>query len=1055
MSNCRPKKEKIVKSISHWYIPPGGSAYVSSPIATFDYKFWHEVGGDNNNTKLIENGSKLEKLYRTRLYSPRGENTDGDVEYNWEYVYQQKYDVKVMDANDANDKELAPLEDSENEYTILGYDGEGAFENGDPIYYNKPIFKRQCKANTVYDEQYFYHVFNWPTSNISVNRAVNGIIKTSTTTTAGDPPVATTTSTYAAAPGNVTATLTIQGVDSVVENVPDGLIYYHGGTFSNKIFFRYQPDANSDGTLKVIAEGDTVNGWTISKVINYVTDKALRRRISKSSAKNKTPSYVFVNDLIDPKGKVNNVSNLPASYTGSIDDYYVVDDDQDTLNQLYYQWNGTAWVGPVNVTGILVGDRVKGKGISKDTLVTQIKGRKIFLSKPLRTRRIRKATFVNNVINKVNASTLCYAEISGGSADFTIGSYTTQAGCNISVVAGKGIKTRSAIVGIYAARNKRYVEYNPIFYNRDSDCEKTYVEDSNARYSVGDIILEDETLYVNDTELVFEPKTDITYRINQIYWNNFNMPVTKTELLKILDKYPDDSEYLEMEKYIISIVTPTLNEKKVARVLDSVCNDPIYPAVEKIYYPYKELDQLGNSFNSLATSSFDPCVTSSNPSPAFTVEELQNLINQNLTSSIASAGLVLPEEMYKQVISNENSLLNRLNGAVNTIQDSVSKIQQMPNLPAMVEGENEAPIDLVIQTIRRMPPKFGNLEFLIDDVIFDSDNSLNPNAVENNPFMTIRSIPAFTGSFSCSNPDITISTVTKTVGTITNAIDYVETTAAPPVQPPPLIPGLPPTTTKEWVEPGPEGTPGANEDDNKQFNKHKTCTGPRPYPKTIWKSDLSYQSKFGKTCNFRINEISNAVSDALSNKGNPYQDDPVYAELLEDVTSSSTSIKIKGSTANFMSSGYLLLPKYVMKQSESDLKNTSKHYYYLGEEIIYYGSKTANSFENCIRGQFGTTPTFEVIVPAEDIESGFLYTIQTLGDTNWADLGAPEGYGVGTTFKSTKDGTASTGTAYVFGSTLKPFDNAPPVNTVFHSYQKRNYIVQFWPYKLRTDTSNI
>ena len=62
MSNCRPKKEKIEKSISHWYIPDGGSAYVSSPIATFDYKFWHEVGGANNNTKLIENGSKLETL---------------------------------------------------------------------------------------------------------------------------------------------------------------------------------------------------------------------------------------------------------------------------------------------------------------------------------------------------------------------------------------------------------------------------------------------------------------------------------------------------------------------------------------------------------------------------------------------------------------------------------------------------------------------------------------------------------------------------------------------------------------------------------------------------------------------------------------------------------------------------------------------------------------------------------------------------------------------------------------------------------------------------------
>ena len=98
---------------------------------------------------------------------------------------------------------------------------------------------------------------------------------------------------------------------------------------------------------------------------------------------------------------------------------------------------------------------------------------------------------------------------------------------------------------------------------------------------------------------------------------------------------------------------------------------------------------------------------------------------------------------------------------------------------------------------------------------------------------------------------------------------------------------------------------------------------------------------------------------------------------------------------------------------------------------------------------------FEVIQNAADIETGYLYTIATLGNTNWSELGAPTGYTVGTTFKSVKDGTESTGTAYVFGSTTKPFDNAPAVNTVFNSYQKRNYIVQFWPYKLRTDTSSI
>lgn len=1088
MGNCRPKKEIIKKEISYWYYPPQSFTPVraSNTPVEFDYKHWHEVGGQNDTLKLISNGSKLEKLYRTRLYSPRGEDSDGNTEYKWEYVYQQKYEIKVMDTkNDPKDKQLDELDDPENEYSIYGYDIEGFYEEGDPIYYNKPIFKRQCKANTVYDEQYFAHIFYWP-DNVNISRKVAGIIGTTQTQTgtygtfgSDGSPVTNNASasqtTYEGVTGTVSGTFTVEGVDSVIENAPDGLIYYHGGSFDNKIFFTYEPDANSDGTLDVIAEGDTVNGWTIDKVINYVTNKSLRRRISKHSKKNQTPSYVFVNDLVDVRGKVSSVSALPAAYSGSIDDYYIVDDNEDTLNQLYYQWNGTAWIGPVNVTGILVGDKVLGKTIPLDTVVTEVKGRKIFLSKPLRARKVRKATFVNSSLNKVNVSTLCYAEISGGSTDFTKGgSYTTGNGCKIRVVAGKGIKTRSAVLGLYAARNKRYLEYSPIFYTENYDCEKIYTEDEDSKYINGDVILEGDEVYLDNVDLVYEPKRDIVYQINNIYWLNFNMPVSKTELKMWLSKYPDDSTFIQMQADIIDTLKASLNSRLVAKVLDSTCNDPIMPNYNKIYYPYEEIDTLTNAIEPLNELNFDECIVLQGPSDALSSNQLEEYLNAKLNSLITSSSFVLPEEMYKRVMTNPDSMYNQYINATNIIQESVSKIQTMPNVPPAIEGENEAPIDLIIQTIRRMPPKFGNLEFLVNDVIFDSDNSLNPNSVENNPTLIIKSIPAFVGNLTSNNPQFNLVKTTKTVRTITNAVDTYELGSGAPEPIPSgnvldtvtidgityqlTLSGLA-TNTATWMEPGPPGITGndigIDEVDNKQFYKHKYQTGARPYPRVIWNDGVNYQSKYFKIANFRMNEISAVVSEALVNKGNPYQDDPVYAEILENISPSATSIKIKGDTSRFFSSGYLLIPKYIMKQESSDLNNPSKHYFYLGEEIIYYGSKTANSFENCIRGQYGTNSSFEVTVPTGEILTNYLYTIQTLGDTNWTELGAPSGYGVGTTFRAIKDGVSGTGTAYIFGSTLKPFDSAPATNTVFTSYEKRNYIVQYWPYKLRTDTSTI
>jgi hypothetical protein len=1067
MSNCRPKKEIVEKEISHWYavepatFPP---TYARIPEGTkdsdgadFDFKHWHEVGGQNNNLKLVRNGSKLEKLQRVRLYVPRGEDSDGNTEYKWEYVYQQKYEVKLMDSKDAKDLQRDELQDPENEYNILGYDTEGFYEGGDPIYYNKPIFKRQCKANTVYDEQYFSHVFSWDPNPIVVNRKIAGLkLTTKTPPATGEPPTSTPVKIYEAVESTATGNLTIQRVDSEIANPPEGMIYYHGGTADNKIFFTYTPDSNSDGTLKVMPIGDTVNGWTVSKVVNYVTDKSLRRNVSKKSAKNKTPSYVFVNDMINPQGKVNSVSNLPSPYTGSIDDIYIVDVDPETENQEYYQWNGTIWIGPVNVTGIQVGDRVKGKGIRTGTVVTEIKGRKIFLSKPLTSRKVRRVTFINDVVNKVNSSTICYAEITGGSDDFTKDTeYVTGAGCKINVVAGKGIKSRSAIVGFWVASDRKYLEYAPYLYTRDSDCEKTFTEDDNAKYTLGDIVFSDGSFYKQQQELVTYPKNNFVYEINKIYWTAFGIPVDKTSLLTWMSKY-NESQILDMKLDIIQTIQTQFGNKVISKVLDSVCNDEIQPEMDKIYYPYEEIKDLEDKLDPIQDMSTDPCIVDV-PLAAFSSEELSNYISNNLENVIASSGMILPDEMYKRVIGNEDSMMNILKNASKKIEDSISRIQEMPKLPPMMEAENESPIPLTIDTIRRLPPKFGVLEYLIQDLVFTSDDSLNPNSIENNPVMTIRSIPRFTGTVTAGNADFTINTTYTNVGG-TNYVNEVLLTNAPPTTAgsesslpgyiPPLLPPTYTSTTIEWLEPGGPLDDHKKDVNNKQFIDHKTCSGARPYPCTIWKPGTNYQYQYGKTCNFRVNEISSAISEALKNKGNPYQDAPVYAEFTSDVLPSDTTISVK-STTGFMSSGYLLIPKYIIKQEKSDLNNVQKHFFYLGEEIIYYKNKTSTSFQNCTRGMFGTNSAFEVTLNASEILSGYLYTIKTLGDTDWKSFGAPEGFAVGTTFKSTQDGpTTTTGEVYVFGSTMTPFENAPQVNTVFTSYEKRNYVAQFWAYQV-------
>ena len=335
----------------------------------------------------------------------------------------------------------------------------------------EPVFDRECRGDHAYDENYFYHIFEWPTS-FSLSRTVGGFQSTSSSSTTGNtapvgqPSNSTTTgtTTYSTVSATVSGTLSLAKVDASVSGVNADSTVYYGGTDDNKIFFTYNTASATDVVVKV---GDVINGWTVDKVVNFIVDKALRKRVTSQSKKGKTPSYVYVGSK----------------------------------------------------TGITVGDGVNGKGVPTGTTVTAISAtdNKITLSAALKSKKIKTVVFTSPAVNKVNLSTVCYAEISGGSANFTVDTVysATGSGASIEVKSGKGITTRSAVVGMFFSTNKKSFEYTPIFYDKSTDCEQIIYKETEANYIIGTITLNDGSNFLASEYLCVDPHSTAAQIINE------------------------------------------------------------------------------------------------------------------------------------------------------------------------------------------------------------------------------------------------------------------------------------------------------------------------------------------------------------------------------------------------------------------------------------------------------------------------------------------------------------------------------------------------------------
>jgi hypothetical protein len=1095
MSNCSAKKDAVDAKLTFTYpqcpVPENGGAQNITIEFPYIDKYWFEVRPPDQGKKTIQNGSKQEKLKKSIIKVPdtsNPENANGDnVNFIENVYYQPEYEIITT-----NDDEII----------------------------SKPVYRRHCKADISYDEQYFYHIFEWPLTHAIEPRPAGGI----TVTTPPPPPPGSegggaSCPTYAVESVQVSGTLTLAKVVSEVENIPEGSIVYHAGTDDNKILFFYENTSNKD----MIAVGDVINGWTVSKVVNYNTEylnekairtsETVRRRASKISEKNKTPGFIFVNKN---------------------------DNSEDRI--------------------INIGDKVSGYGIQKDTTVTDIQGLKIFLSKPLKyknKRKVRNVAFSKtDLVNNISNQILCYAELTGGSANFvkdafyaknttstpqyvsnvyhvfndnknkniqltvdkdikvevknenddggdndgnsrkhyevtfldattittnsdiqiTITDDQTASGVEdsfnfvskieivntkkfkvwfkrndnkvntfvrgwsvrrvpggaiigtnrIKVIAGKGIIDRSAICGVYISDDKKFYTYTPLFYSKDSFCEPSYLEESDGKFILGKVLLNDGTEYIKDKFLCVNPSSNEGYEINNIFWTNFNRPAEREELQTWVEKLKQ-TNFLAVQEEIISSEKVKLNNKTVQSVTDVECDNAIYPDYSKVYYPYSEFSEFDQQIEPLQTKpDFDPCLTV-NPPTLYTTEELTDLVTSNLQQSLST--LSLPEEVYKRIVSNEDSLQNMLLNAVTAIGASVPTSTTIPNLPPLIEGEDESGKIYKTTTAYRIPPRFKSLEYIIDDFSFVSDQSLIPDSEENKITIKLKSIPKWTGNASAggmSGPDINPMDGLRII-TNKDANGFVIsiTTAEEPFN---VVLGA---GSKSWAA-GPAP----------QYIWHgETNLSSDPY-------GTNFQMVYDKTLNFRVNEVSRTIANAVKNKGNPFMDEPPYAKLTSEIKSSDTTIKVDN-TSQFITSGYLIIPKFTIKKEiNPETKNETLHHYYLGEEIIYYKNKTETEFLNCTRQMFDTTSTFEETYNSGFIESGIKYIIKTLGTVNWAEYGAPEGYSVGTIFTASTDGSGSneTGEVYLFGSTMSNFQGS---NFASHSYQKNNYVSQYWPVQIQ------
>jgi hypothetical protein len=568
---------------------------------------------------------------------------------------------------------------------------------------------------------------------------------------------------------------------------------------------------------------------------------------------------------------------------------------------------------------------------------------------------IKVLNFSETVENNINKDTICYAELSGGGNFTADQTYTASlSGGSIIVVAGRGIKTRSAAVGIYVERDHKEIDLAPIFYKNETDanCQRQIDSDDDADYVKGSLTLSNGDKPFKDKWFVYFPKSDIAKFITTVTNSFFRVYPEKNQLKKWISK--TNLNKLELQQLIIAEMKDLFGDAKVLEFLDG-CFNPILPFVSQSYRPYDEISKVRSATTNVS-SFIEDCIPSAESS---TVNQVQKVytdfkefgrdLQQRFESNDSS--IVFPESFYKLIVSNEDSMLNVINKSLETISETFNDevLYSLPTNIAVSDGENETGIKITKTAFRDIPPKYPKIDILpenvrVDDSKFDISSSSNIITIQ------IYSYPRFTSSTpEITNPVFPIfggpsedNTFIFDVETDSNGYLLSVTAEGGTTQVTTSIGNGTTTITEPSITIGPGGT-GLNQ-------------GLKPH--IIWSSVSSTQSIYNKDFRFRTQEFSENTSNLSKLRGYSFKTSPVYARLTRTISSQDTIINVN-STTKFLSSGYLIIPKYVRKLEIYGINNVRSHYFYDGEEIIYYSGKTSTSFTGCERGRFGTTSSFQ------------------------------------------------------------------------------------------------
>lgn len=811
------------------------------------------------------------------------------------------------------------------------------------------------------------------------------------------------------------------------------------------------------GTTNVIGIGDQVNGATVTNVVNYIEEVALLRMVvrqPKKGVEDKKITEAQFTALTNADGSAQNLTAADYSRTRS-------------------------WVKLNDVRDIVKGMDVEGRGI-KDvtTSVTGVdySNNIVYLTDTVKEKKLKNIKFIDDACNRVSKHTLCYATLSGGS-DFAIDTdYTvTRSGetaCTIKVKAGKGIKNRSAVVGTWFSEVKHEIEYQPVFYGANFACEKEIDSDAYGEYTLGTIIWNNNTR-LEGKYLLTNPTTDFSYTVSSVWFSFTYAPIDQTTFYlieQLLEQAPPDkrlsiegpilNQKLNSEdRYRIFIIISDLFKEfnlQAAAVFDDICRDDIKPNYFNMYDPIEEQHVVQENLNTLTNTIIDQC----------------SVQNEILTQQSIDQSYVLPE-IYKEKFDKLIGSLRDGNKLIEAARPTVN----IDDLPPQIVGEDQSGRTFISSSFRNIPPRTDRVGYFCNDLIVTDDKYLNPildldpQTTVNQPKIIIRSKPRWVASnagqtwpISIASPAGALTTsMSVTVNNDGGHVGNITTSVGPVSGPLTTTSGDDDITCSiQWI-PLSDATakenaqfftrdafpnvytiatnvalpPGGNHDDtyartdlrdllykerpkdpvdNKYKNDMLTAPTAVVYPEVVWEPAVSYQQDFHKTLEFRLQEHSELIGETIENKGNPYVDKAITATLTKKLEMGDTSILVE-STGPFLSSGYLIIPKYIKKIVSLESGNNNGYYTYSGEEIIYYGSKTETSFDNIQRGRFGTTTGFEAIESVESVEKGVRYKINTLGSSNWKKIGAGKNPNVGDIFTATKHDGVGTGTVTVFGST--------------------------------------